>query len=484
MNIDSNTIKAINDLNDPNIEYWDLRIQEIKEENHTSMNKIPNTSISEDYGIGIRILYKNKENNKQGWGFAATNILTEENIAKTCKKALETAIASSTIPDTTIDFEPSTETGEYYIRMEKDPFKMSLKEKQDYVVKIDKMLDSEETVNSNMFMTFKKMNTHFLNSAGSDLKQEIVYTGCAMSVTNSYNGEVMKRGYPNSFGNFRVGGFEIIESYDFESHTERIVKEASEILRSPECPQEKATVVIGPQMMALIVHEVCGHATEYDRILGEESAYAGISFLKTEDIGNFVYGSPIINMVSDPTYPGSAGSFGWDEDGTAANHQYLVKDGIIQGFLTGRGNCKIAGLESAAANRANSYKRMAINRMTSVNFLPGEEFTKNEIISNIENGYYLDDFCGWSINSDRNGFRFSVENMQKIENGVLTTKYKNGAFSAETTPEFWKSCYAVASDKPFVAGYNNCAKGQPVQVIMVGHVVPQATAFNNVKVGK
>ena len=121
---------------------------------------------------------------------------------------------------------------------------------------------------------------------------------------------------------------------------------------------------------------------------------------------------------------------------------------------------------------------------TSVNFLPGNQQTKEEIIASIDHGYYLDCFCGWSINSDRNGFRFSVEHFQKIEKGKLTTRYREGAFSTRTTPEFFGNCFAIASDTPYVAGYANCAKGQPTQIITTGHVVPQLTGFHHVKVGK
>ena len=53
--------------------------------------------------------------------------------------------------------------------------------------------------------------------------------------------------------------------------------------------------------VALQIHESCGHPIELDRVLGTEAAFAGTSFLTTDKLGGFDYGSPLVNMTADAT---------------------------------------------------------------------------------------------------------------------------------------------------------------------------------------
>lgn len=162
----------------------------------------------------------------------------------------------------------------------------------------------------------------------------------------------------------------------------------------------------------------------------------------------------------------------------------MMKDGIHVNYLSGRSNAHLLGLKSSGACRSIGWHRMPIDRITNVNLLPGTELTAEEIIASIDDGLYLDIPCGWSINSDRNGFRFSVEQCREIKNGKLGKWLRNGAFSSETTPEFWAQCIAIAKDEPLTLGFPNCAKGQPVQVQYTGHVVPKAVRFDKVNTGE
>ena len=78
------------------------------------------------------------------------------------------------------------------------------------------------------------------------------------------------------------------------------------------------TVILDGSQVALQIHESCGHPIELDRVLGTEAAFAGTSFLTTDKLGNFMYGSPIVNMTADATIPGGLGTFGFDDEGVPA----------------------------------------------------------------------------------------------------------------------------------------------------------------------
>ena len=120
--------------------------------------------------------------------------------------------------------------------------------------------------------------------------------------------------------------------------------EAVELLTAEPCPTGKRTLVLMPDQMMLQIHESVGHALEIDRILGDERNYAGGSFITPDDIGNFRYGSPLMNVAFDPTIAQELASYGADDIGNAAVKEYLIKDGILIRALGSLESQKRSGL--------------------------------------------------------------------------------------------------------------------------------------------
>ncbi|HIP92322.1 MAG TPA: TldD/PmbA family protein, partial [Thermotoga sp.] len=89
----------------------------------------------------------------------------------------------------------------------------------------------------------------------------------------------------------------------------------------------------------------------------------------------------------------------------------------------------------------------------------------------------------WSIDDMRVNFQFATEIAYEIKGGKLTGKiFKNPVYYG-TTVDFWNSCDGIANkDHWRVWGVPNCGKGQPIQVIHVGHGTSPAR-FRKVKVG-
>ena len=77
-------------------------------------------------------------------------------------------------------------------------------------------------------------------------------------------------------------------------------------------------VLLAPDQMILQIHESIGHPLELDRILGDERNYAGTSFVTLDMFGTYRYGSELLNVTFDPTRPEELASYGFDDDGTAA----------------------------------------------------------------------------------------------------------------------------------------------------------------------
>jgi TldD protein len=96
------------------------------------------------------------------------------------------------------------------------------------------------------------------------------------------------------------------------------------------------TLILDNSQLALQIHESIGHPIELDRILGTEASYAGTSFLKPEMVGHFQYGSDLVNIVADATYPGGLGTFGYDDEGIQAQRVPIISQGLLVNLLTSR----------------------------------------------------------------------------------------------------------------------------------------------------
>ncbi len=293
---------------------------------------------------------------------------------------------------------------------------------------------------------------------------------------------MLPRSYPNSHGGQTVqGGWESILALDFVAHAPRVAEEASALVTAAECPATTTTVVIDGSQIALQVHESIGHPTELDRVLGDEAAFAGTSFLTLDDLDTLRYGSDLVTVTADATVPGSLGSFGYDDEGVPAQRDYLVKDGIFSGFLSSRESAPAIGRASNGAARADGWNRIPLVRMTTVSLEPGT-WSLPDLIADTDDGIYLETNNSWSIDDKRLNFQFACEIGWEIKGGKLGRMIKNPNYTG-ITPGFWGSCDAICSrDHWQVWGVPNCGKGEPMQVAHVAHGAAPAR-FRDVQVG-
>ncbi|MCX7599710.1 MAG: TldD/PmbA family protein, partial [Armatimonadetes bacterium] len=226
----------------------------------------------------------------------------------------------------------------------------------------------------------------------------------------------------------------------------------------------------------------CGHPVELDRVLGTEASFAGTSFLTPDKLGSFRYGSDIINIVADPTIPGAAGSFAYDDEGVPARAGDIVRAGIFVGYLNSRETAHRLGLDPVPAMRADGWNRLPLVRMTNVNLLPGDAGSLDDLIRDTDEGLLLVANKSWSIDDRRLNFQFACEMAYRIKKGVLAGLVGNPIYQG-ITPEFWASCDAICGAEEWkVWGVPNCGKGEPIQIMQVGHGVAPAR-FRQVAVG-
>jgi TldD protein len=253
----------------------------------------------------------------------------------------------------------------------------------------------------------------------------------------------------------------------------------------------EADVILMPNQLCLQIHESIGHAVELDRILGTEITYAGGSFLTPvlDQIGSFRYASPLVHVTADATLDGGPGSFGFDDEGVEAQKFALIEEGVLKNVLTSRETVveanRLLGRDyfsgSNATMRASFTNRIPLIRMTNIYLEPGDTEWQ-DLLASTEQGFVLDTNVSWSIDDLRKNFSFGVEAAREIKNGKMGQIYKNAHYTGMTTG-FWSSCDAVCNRKSWeVYATPNCGKGQPGQVMLVGHAASPAR-FRKVKIG-
>lgn len=454
--------------------YCDARFVINKEEDIAVRNGSPEKVLSKiDQGYGVRVLYEG------AWGFAAGQ--DPESVARTAVKVAKASALAKKEKEGITLAEESPHIGTWETPVKKDPFSIPIQEKIALLMDCGThMLGHTDIKVTQATMRCRMQEKFFVSSEGSDLHQTQVFCGAGIGCFAVRGSEMQKRSYPTSFGgDFSQQGYEFIESLNLLDHTEDVVTTAIALLDAPNCPSGKKDIVLDSAQLALQVHESCGHPTELDRVLGYEASYAGTSFLTTEKLGAFRYGSPHVTIVADSTSPGGLGTFGYDDEGVKACRTTLVNKGIFSGYLTSRETAVHLSQKSNGAMRAMGFNNMPIIRMTNINLMPGD-FSFEELIEDVKDGIYMETNKSWSIDDRRLNFQFGCEVGHLIEHGKVTHIIKNPTYTA-LTPEFWGACDAVGKDW-HLWGVPNCGKGEPPQTMWVGHGTAPAR-YRSIQVG-
>jgi predicted Zn-dependent protease len=319
-----------------------------------------------------------------------------------------------------------------------------------------------------------------VTSAGGDVVQRYRFVMPGLSVTANADGVTQTRSLNGYRGICQQGGIEVLARFAFADAGRRIAEEALELVQAPNCPSAAMDVLLAPDQMILQIHESIGHPLELDRILGDERNFAGTSFVTPDMFGSYRYGSDLLNVTFDPTRPEELASYAFDDEGTPAEKVHLIRNGILLRPLGGATSQARAGLPGVANARADNWNRPPIDRMANLNLEPGDA-SFADLVAGIDRGVFMETNCSWSIDDSRNKFQFGCERARIIENGMIKHVVKNPNYRG-ISANFWRSLTRVGNaDTVQVLGTPYCGKGEPSQVIRVGHASP-ACVFTNVDV--
>jgi TldD protein len=277
------------------------------------------------------------------------------------------------------------------------------------------------------------------------------------------------RGWEYLVGSPREG------AWDWEGELAQLPELLAEKLAAPSVDADVYDLVIDPSNLWLTIHESIGHATELDRAVGYEAAYAGTSFATFDQLGSLVYGSPIMHVTGDRTVEHGLATVAIDGEGVAGQSFDLVRGGVLVGYQLDRSIASSLGFDrSNGCAFADSPLHVPIQRMANVSLAHSGDAgpSTSDLIAGVERGIYVLGDKSWSIDMQRYNFQFTGQRFYKIERGRLAGQVKDVAYQATTT-DFWGALETVGGASTYVlGGAFNCGKGQPGQVAPVSHGCP------------
>ncbi|GAA5067303.1 TldD protein [Thermocatellispora tengchongensis] len=469
---------ALQRARDLGAEHADFRLERVRAETLRLYDaRLIGSIDADDLGYAVRVI-------KNGtWGFAAGVELTPGAAAKIAEQAVEVAAVAAAVNRERIELapEPVYRDATWVSAYDVDPFEVPQQDKVELLASWSAgLLKSVDHVDARLMQV--KEQKFYADTAGTSTTQQRVRLHpvlTAMKVEDGRFEEMRTLAPPAGRGYEYLTG----TGWDFPAELERVPEHLAEKLAAPSVEAGEYDLVIDPSNLWLTIHESIGHATELDRALGYEAAYAGTSFATFDKLHDLVYGSPIMNVTGDRVAEHGLATIGYDDEGVQTRQFDIIAGGTLVGYQLDRRMALMKGFgRSNGCAFADSPGHMPMQRMPNVSLqpAPGGPSTE-ELISGVERGIYVVGDRSWSIDMQRYNFQFTGQRFYRITGGRLDGQVRDVAYQATTT-EFWRSMEAVGGPQTYVlGGAFNCGKGQPGQIAPVSHGCPSAL-FRGVRI--
>lgn len=456
-------------------EHADIRVERIRTQSINLRDaRLESLADGEDLGLAVRVVHEGT------WGFAAGVVLTAAEAVRLAEEAVAVAQVSAAVNTDRVELapEPVYPDAVWVSEYDVDPFEVPDAEKTALLTELSEQLlaaDGVEHVQTGCQAV--KEQKYYADTAGTRTRQQRVRIQAdltALTVDRTTGAFESMRTIAPPVGR----GWEYLTGtgWDWRAEIAEIPSLLTEKTKAPSVEAGRYDLVVDPSNLWLTIHESIGHATELDRALGYEAAYAGTSFATVDKLGTLQYGSPVMNVTGDRTAPHGLSTVGWDDEGVEGQRWDIVRDGVLVGYQVDRNTARMGGMaRSNGCSFADSPQHVPVQRMANVSLQPAEDGpSTQEVIAGVERGIYVVGDKSWSIDMQRYNFQFTGQRFYRIEGGRLAGQLRDVAYQATTT-DFWGSMRVVGGPQTHVlGGAFNCGKAQPGQVAPVSHGCPVA----------
>jgi TldD protein len=309
-----------------------------------------------------------------------------------------------------------------------------------------------------------KIDKLFVNSEGANIC--FLNSVAWLSLKADAKKGTITESYEETLGH--SGGYEILQDSNVEEVSRDTGNRAEALTEAEAAKTEKnVPVILDNDYVALLTHEIVGHPSEADRVLGREAAWAGTTWWAGK-VGEKI-GSEYSTVYDDPTVRGTLGYFLYDDEGVKAERKVLAERGVLKGHMHSRETASVFGVKPNAGMRAITFEYVPLIRMSNTFFAEGD-WKKEELIKETKRGYLISKQRHPSIDDKRFNWTISAQEAYEIKNGELTTHLRDIALTS-TAPKFFQSIDA-ATKKVEIKPIVGCGKGDPMQGLYVGNGGP------------
>jgi TldD protein len=390
-------------------------------------------------GIALRVLVNG------AWGFASVGTfnkkIAEDAVSDACNMA---KMASSRLKTTIKLAQAKVVSDRVKSKPRKNPADIQMEDKIKTALAVNKtILGFDKRVKSCTTDYLDITGTcFFVNSDGTSIEQDKLYVWARVTASASSEGVF-------TFSREEIGstaGYELFDEQPPEVLGKKAAKRASEQLSAKPVKGGKFPVVLGPNVVGVFVHEAFGHLAEADLALS-----GGV--LAT-NMGKKI-GSKLVTFYDDGTIDGSFGAFKYDDEGVPTQKTLLIKDGTVVGLMHNRDTAYKFKAEPTGNARAEDFRVEPIIRMRCTYMAP-RDYSFEELVQKIKQGYYLKSFRGGQANLDGT-FQVGIQEGYEIVNGEISEPVRNASISGNTLETLHK---IDAVGKDFLLDPGRCGKGQ------------------------
>ena len=243
-------------------------------------------------------------------------------------------------------------------------------------------------------------------------------------------------------------GFELLKDLE-EKKIKETVNSSIDLLGASAPPSGHFAVILDPQVTGTFAHESFGHGCEADQIVRKRS-YLVPYFGKQ-------LGFEKLNICDDGTLLGGNGSFLFDDEGVKSRKNFILKNGVLEGYLHERYSASLMNAEPTGNGRRESFLRKLFVRMTNTYVEPGD-YALEEMIEEVDNGVMLIHFVSGMEDPLAGGMELKSKKGYVIEKGKIGRILSMLTLS-EYVPEFIASIDAVGKKDQFDIDRGTCGKG-------------------------